>query len=439
MTIRRNQRGLHSESGSAWTTVVAIAAVALLIVLLIIYMTTIGGCGQPKYWHVAGSGDTKSTYNILFVGDGFASDDEMRTYRRAVQDLAAGFLADPVICGYAGAINIFRVDVQSTSSISGATCSDGTGAVCGLKALAAPPPTDAAAIPVFENPFGVDVVETNFELKLCYTDIAGAAGDCKILWLGPKGQAQALQLALDGPDINLVVVLANAWNVIGSGMQGALVSGATLVDLVTAGVPADATTGVITDQAVALLSHETGHALGLLDEYVSSVGRLPAYANDRNVYKPSDPCWLPVTGAPPSDLPWLSALPCPSDPFKLTCECDTTITGGTCLQPWSPSWKSSASHPCCAVWQTSGITVPSTTTCSGSPLYPCSNLYSSGISSLCADNPGVIEGAFYSETGYYRSKTDCLMEWLDGPFCEACQLVIAKSLAPYGTAVACTP
>src|SRR5262249_35094009 len=141
--------------------------------------------------------------------------------------------------------------------------------------------TSSSVPAVFEtlNPSGNAVTDQDLGVSLCYTDTL-STGSCQMLWASAAGQTAAADLATHGPDIDVVVILANTKLTLGGTVQAALSASQSLVVI---GVPDDDTV------ASNLLGHELAHTLGMADEYTGVTGTPAASVSSfPNVWQPSD-------------------------------------------------------------------------------------------------------------------------------------------------------
>lgn len=357
------------------------------------FLVIAAGCGTTQVHRIAGADGSTDAYDILFLGAGFETDDELEAYRAAAGALAAALMETDPYSRYADRLRFWRIDNRS-GPIGTSTCPVGalsTASTCGHKTLPAPPPSPAPAPIETLDPDGAAVVEKDLEVSLCWTDSA-ATGSCRVLWASPDGQTRAAELAALAPDIDAVVILANTQLWAGAGSQDGLSAG---LSLAVVGVPIDGGSGAA--EGVNLIAHELAHALGLADEYSDAIGSSSvSAAGFGNVWQPPDPCYVPDTTDPVKPagdalrIPWVDFLDCgvSLDP-KL--DCDYTAADAACPRVWNP-YHSTAS---CSELRT---TIPAT----------------------CLDYPGLIEGAFYSKEGIYRAMYACRMNATADPFCVVC-------------------
>jgi hypothetical protein len=391
------------------------------------------GC-PPQVYKLHGVQSPGLTYNVLFLGDGFSGSAELDAYRRATEVLTAELFNDSLFAPWRDAINVYRIDVQSSAPVDVTGCPATPPAACGFAEVAAPPPEAPQVLPADQNAGGASVVDDDLRTELCWSSGA-PPGRCNALWMDAPGRDRALALALDALDIDVVVVLANAWNVAGGGLRDALVpaspSGGGLATLNQAlglavlGLPSE--NGRLRPEAGALLAHELGHTLGLLDEYEYASGYPPAPPTPgRNVYVPGAAmaCWVPAFGTindVPGEIPWHSLLTCP---WVAACDCPA----GGCVHPWVPSDVWPSQNPCCGTW--SPTSVPGG--CTLRTLLPCNSDYVGNIPNACLECLGLWEGAGYQTTGAFRAQLNCRMRDIMQPFCKACGLVVAETLRPFG-------
>jgi len=90
-----------------------IIGLALLLILLMAFCAYY--CYQqmkPKVYAVDGAYDPHLRYNILFLGDGFKTAEELNTYRAAVDQLVEGLLLEEPFCHHKERLNFYRIDVR---------------------------------------------------------------------------------------------------------------------------------------------------------------------------------------------------------------------------------------------------------------------------------------------------------------------------------------
>jgi len=387
------------------------------------------GCDTPTVYQIAGEGDPGLSYNVLFLSDGFESDEQLNVYRRAAHDLAQGILASDPFCQYPKSINFYRADLRS-GPIDTASCSDGTGAVCAhaetgtLPESEVPPP-----VATFGSFWSVDVLEKDLGTALCWTETAGGTGTCRFLWTGTTGQADAFDLALGiwDPAIDAVVIVSNTAAPLGGGAPAGTTES---LGLAVVGIPVDDASRV-TDKAGQLFAHELAHVLGLLDEYADATGIDVVDAEswfppDRNVWRPVDLCWAPPA-APDPPIPWAALLTCGS--FIESASCEEGDPLPACADVWVPV------HPL------GSDCVLDSSTEAPEWCVPCrltrGCMCPSSISAPCFGAVGLWEGGFYQPTGHYRSQYTCRMDRLAEPFCRACERHLTIKLAAHGPRGVC--
>jgi hypothetical protein len=390
-------------------------------------------CG-PRVYRLHGELPSTETYNVLLLADGYTSQDEEEAYKRAAEIVASDLFTDPALARWRRAINVYRIDTRSASPIGTEGCpfeNPNQPAPCGFEELPAPPSTLAQEFPTVQNPYGPSVVDVDFGTRMCWSSTPDEPRRCRLMWMDAEGQSRALDLALDAVDIDVVVVVANTTAFSGGGLEdalvptvlegpGASVTGNERIGLAVIGVPPNAGD---------LLAHEFGHVLGLLDEYEGSVGEASGLYPDRNVWFPQNDaewCWVPDFGTSVSlsSIPWHSQLDCV---WNAPCNCSDVPSPGSCWQLWHPRNPAPSRHHCCGIWPSIG----GPGDCTNEQLFPCSSQYSVYMSDLCSNSLGLWEGAAYSKDKWYRAKNVCKMRDVGAPFCEACKLVVDRTLAAY--------
>jgi hypothetical protein len=337
----------------------------------------------PQVYRIAGSPASASAHHILFLSAGF-SDGELDAYRVAAAGLANTIMTSEPYAAYAANLSFWRIDVRS-GPIGTSTCPAGA---CGHSPLGAP---TSSVPPILDtlNPTGDAVTDQDLGVSLCYTDSA-STGSCRVLWATAAGQSAAAELATYGPDIDVVVIIANTQLPAGATAQAPLSASQPLVVI---GVPADPA------EAGNLLAHELAHTLGLTDEYTGSSGSPASGASAYpNVWQPSDPCYAPTTTATATSaggteltIPWSRLLTCDIGlDATLDCDSDSDPTNFGCPRVWWP-YHTTAS---CA-------------------MFPSLNV-------KCEDTIGLYEGAYYSASGIYRGANNCRMRDLSAGFCKVC-------------------
>jgi hypothetical protein len=217
-------------------------------------------------------------------------------------------------------------------------------------------------------------VKRSFAVRHCWQGKDG------LLWLDAAAEADALATAeqcAGGPALPVIVA---ATELQGGGGDFAR---ATKLGLSIVGLSDVATQGV----KVAVLAHEVGHALGLLDEYIAD-SMTSAYVCGRNVF---DPSVAGVNGCE-EEPGWVNSCTpnvpetCPGCPAAWGC---ARLCGPECLNE----------------------------SCPDVPVFPV----------------GLFEGADYRRCGVYRSEATCAMVSNFYPFCQACKDVVDETLrSAYG-------
>jgi len=369
------------------------------------------GC-SPEVYKIHGTGDSTTTINVLFVGDGFAQDD-LPAYRAATHFLADGLMGQWPYCRVKDRMQFYRIDVVDDGGVDW-DCSG----PCGVSE---PLPSND---PFFQEPAvppvvsgSKDTVKKDLEVTRC----AGTAS-CYLFWPSSKGMARAHALAGDAPNISIVVIVANSRLPAGGGVWAE--SGGSVATVVV-GVPMEESGGrwSISEEGHRLFAHELGHGFGLLDEYVASLMAAPTPPGDRNV-------WVPPHEGPwiePSEIPWSPIL----HPTVAGVPCSAELMGACCGDNLSVGC-----NPCSGVTQDISLCGFVSAECQD-PLAACAASSCSAPQTcpevmdpkreLCRDTgvcdkyPGAWEGAAYKLEDYYRASWDCRMRALDGaPFCHGC-------------------
>ena len=324
----------------------------------------------PQVYRVHGTADVDRALNVVLLPDAFAADD-LDDFRCASALLVEKLVAMPPFNEYSDALNVFRVDLASSSS--GVEFPD----LCGGVKCHHPAPVwedthdqgarVAARHPESGETFGRPVLAPErpacMAMDLDARACPQTAQECQVLWPEGQGLRRLWRVAACAPAFDVVVVVAN------SGAQ----AGGGVADMHP---PLSVTTlngiGNWTTRS-RLMAHEFGHSLGLLDEYPVSQaysGRdqdLPPFHDHRNVMKAID-------GRPPEPIPWADDCTPATGDAVANGRCDLICACGDC-EPIDPA------------------ALPAT---------------------------GVYEGGFYSECGFYRASNVCAMKAIEDPLCVAC-------------------
>ncbi|MCU0222494.1 MAG: M64 family metallopeptidase [Acidobacteria bacterium] len=381
------------------------AGLAATLLLLAAGASTASPC-PTVHWIVKGQ-DPKITYNILFLGAGFGEDD-LPAFRTVVQELASQLLERPSFAPYSGWINVYRMDLVSSSDVDVGSCPEGC---IGGTPLATE--IDERVDAVSSNGGSEDTLEIDLVARRCWlspTSPPKKLGNCNLVWLDAEDRATVLKLQFCAPHIKAVVVVANLRALVGGGEEDPFSAG---VGLTVVGYSPGAEDGdsLAGPSAVALLEHEFGHLFGLYDEYVTAAGAPRGeFHADRNVWRPMAPdetqsvladarhdyerCkrWSLRTGELAPPIPWQATLDAHCKELGLGI-CEKELGPGREYCVWSPS-----EDPC-------EVTE-------------------------AAEAPGLWEGAYYSEGCFHRAKYSCLMRVAspDDKPCEACQRQIHRAL-----------
>lgn len=250
-------------------------------------------CTCPQVWGVRGNPQNLHGLDILFIGDGFKTDEELETYRCIVSDLANDLLDHPPFKQFACRINILRIDTPSEQS--GISVADDCGASC---------TTQMSTLVRTNCPLGSQLPphSTCPQTTSAYGTHHCEAGLCSLVWPSPNGVDAAYQLATGCvPKADVIVLVANSTTLGGGGA-----------------VPTPSTPGLVVVTLYGLqsgtawkgLAHELGHVFGLLDETnLQGPGNIP-YECRRNVYSTLPPqqlgcldgvTWSGLCDDPPDD------------------------------------------------------------------------------------------------------------------------------------------
>jgi hypothetical protein len=220
--------------------------------------------------------------------------------------------------------------------------------------------------------------------------------------------SRVLKVLPKGTKADVIVVVANL--VVPAG-GAPLDTAPSQTSVIAMGVPVEPIGGGrsrIGGQAHALLAHELAHAFGLLDEYAKLKGIAPpGLKPDRNVWEPVEvPTW---NASPPRGLTW------PEDERPLPWQ---QVLADGCTPQTMVRCKGAG--PQCELVGVSEEEVQ----CSFVPrsAYPsCDGCFPP---TSCRAFPGAWEGAYYSETKFYRAAERCLMSHPSAgeTFCPACTL-----------------
>jgi hypothetical protein len=378
---------------------------------------------------IAGDGDDPSDQraelNVLLVASGFAAG-ELDTFRALAGQQAQLLASATPYTEFHDSFNVYRMDVV-TPPVSD-NCSAGACAAVGP----APPFPTVIALPPLDTlyPTRPESVASPLTVETCWSESGSASAGCSTLWTGLAGQAQIANLALCGPDISVVIVVANDLSLAGGGVAE---SGPGSIGFGIVGIPLlmDALSGQpapqLRDEGLVLFAHEVGHTLGLLDEYDAidsgtGAGSDVEFRDDANVWEPMS-SWNPKSPDPPCPaIPWSSEMACPPPGLGRAIDCCPL---GLAL--------------CCGGVQGH----PATDTCplvrSGNLCgYDASCVISGSVKCDCIDDragnrPGLWEGAFYRLEGFYRSRRDCWMKsfGIGTPHCEGCSIALRRRLCAH--------
>lgn len=412
---------------SIWKILVVILIV--LVIAFIIAWACYSSCVESTYGDVEVhevwvGGDPKTNVNVLVLGDGFTGDEELDTYRAAVQYLVDGLMDSSPFCYYGDRFNFYRIDVDDPDGkVTEGPCPSGTPAISPLNPMDLPP----KVTPILG---AAGLVEEDLEITHCFT-ASSATGNALVLWPTSEGMKRAYTLSEYASSISLIVVVADANGSYGGGYDEVWPGN---VGLVVVSIPQiyDSVNGWLVDpNANNLFSHEFAHGLGLLDEYIGYVASPdPSFPELRNVWNPDPADSANPMATSTKQIPWKAALGRAASAASCTQFALKACYGyddgtGTILQ-------CSSADPNCA-YVTRGcqnramycVDFPSCTMPAGCPtgLPPDQFL---DVWSGCNTHAGAWEGAYYQQTGLYRSERYCRMQEITAghDFCDACLIYL---------------
>jgi len=322
----------------------------------------------PPVYQIFGAGDPRAAFNLVFLPDGFSTEEELESYRCAVRTLVDGMMASDLYKDLACHINVYRIDLASKPGQGGVQRAEGCIEEADPNCTPLPAPQYPDGICLDKDLDGTDVVtpgrigcaKQDLDVRLCWDKKR-----CDVIWLGAEGQRYAKCLAGCAPAADAVIIVANSGNDGGGGLGQ---NDPPLAVITLSGMDYPA-------MAANLLAHETAHALfGLLDEYEDWYGG-QSYVEGLNV----------ASGEEVARKTFLWASECGTCPTW----CNETREG-------CPKGLCGNGQPCCAQGPT------------GTQMH----------------YPGLIEGAFYHRCGYYRAQDSCRMRELTSNFCAACRLAV---------------
>lgn len=369
-----------------------VAAVSSLLAL-----AATGCCLCPRVYRVAppavvqGSAPARRSFGVLFIPSGFARRD-LPAYRTATDELAKGVLAESpygrLTADGSGPprVEFYRIDLVGRHPK--VTCRDS-----GRSQPIRSPPTAGA------GPVGTPLDPTRRRASSPRLDLGVELITCDEFWISALGQVAALELARCVRGVDTVVIVVNLDSDVGQTHQAAGTGDIGLAIIsVTMPVENLAASSVdgrfVADSAIHLLRHELGHTLGLMDEYFCCQISWPCNARTwpaesqfragRNVWKEN-----PGDRLSCSDIETVLRS-VGSAPWKVpdTQESGKCFNEGTCLE--NPNGR--------LTW--------------------CD-----GLSKV-----GLWEGAYYRESGYFRSEEKCEMRFVASPFCKVCSNYLEEAL-----------
>jgi hypothetical protein len=370
-----------------------------LLLLAGVLLATPGLGDTQVSHHLLGETAVPDGLNVAFVGDGFDLEG-LATYRKVVSSLKTGLLELDVYDAHRDRFNFYRIDVVDPTGKTASDCSGGSEvpSLTGLEVVGDPgPPVDG-------------IEEMDLEVTQCW------GGGNEIVLYTSK-EPEAISLAAPVPDVKTVVVVANARLKAGAAQILVTPEQTTVVVVGSHVTPIEGNSAwKIDEHAIAVLAHELGHALGLLDEYEkSNLPFPPPFQECRNVWKPDGPPQWPAPPTwPPTEktIPWHAILKTCCTPASMSRCRDHKVDGECVLEDLTPR------RVYCAYVPRSAFI----------PQGPCDP------PPECDAFPGAWEGAHYSETGHYRARRHCRMSSLNvqRSFCEACREYLDIYLEHFG-------
>jgi hypothetical protein len=340
-------------------------ALVLAVASLLPTITVTKYMGCPQVYELKAPGSSPG-YNIVFVSAGFQTEADLENYRCAVADLANGLLTHSPWKEHACQLGFYRMDFVAEQR--GIGVDDACTVLCDPAPLDDPPPALACAValepPASEHPiwpgFFVSRYDPGFDVHHCHENL------CRFVW--PSDAGRDVLFAVAGrctPSAQAIVVVANSTTKGGGGDAD------PDPNSTTPGLAVITVDEFGKSDMWRRLSHELGHAVGLLDEYDGAEKDYEAVQShffcDRNVFEPS--CG--------SAAPWESSCSahedadCGPDP---NAKCQTVVCGACDLQ--------------------------------GQP------------------SIGLYEGAFGRNCGYFRSENYCFMNNYASPACGVCKSIL---------------
>lgn len=338
-------------------------------------------------------------FTIAFVGDGF-TEAELPIYGKAVNDFVKKLRKRDVFDTHRSRFNFYRIDVVDPNGETENKCSP--------EALA-----KLTAVSVDGDPFppvdGTEVID--LRVQHCW-----GGNDAPVMYT--EAEDAAITLAAGIPDLKVVVIVANA-RLNSGGTQAETYSSDTVV-VVVGSLVRETSEGSnlyeIDEMAVATLTHELGHAMGLLDEYEhQNTNQLPGFKECRNIWKPdAAPQWpgTPTWPASEKPIPWQGIMINCCSPQTMV-RCQSHEPEGSCVLQ-----DLEISETYCSF-------VPR----SGNPHEGCDP------PPECELFPGAWEGGFYTNEEYYRAtKEHCRMYSMgvEERFCAACRQYLDIYLEHFG-------
>jgi hypothetical protein len=336
--------------------------------------------------------------SVAFVGDGF-DEAGLPAYGKAVNALVTKLRQRDVLVLHQARFNFYRIDVVDSTGETESLCDPAeTSSIEKLTDL----PLDGESDPPVDGTKKADL-----KVQQCWNGYPDHV-------LFTDLEDEALELAGKVPDLKVVVVVANARLAAGA-TQSMITPQDTAVLVVGAHASATATDPTlyeVDEIAATILTHELGHALGLLDEYDHQHGDVPPdFQTCRNVWKPAGPPQQSGTPAWPgtvNPIPWQGILVDCCSPATMV-PCRAQLQDGDCML-----------QDVTAVQAYCSFVPPGGDPCDPPP--------------ECDAFPGAWEGAFYSDKDYYRARRECRMSdmGIKQRFCEACRQYLDIYLGNFG-------
>ena len=221
----------------------------------------------PQVYRIQGTAPVHESLNIVVLPDGF-TEEELDTFRCAAGMMMEKLAAIPPFDEFSDSINVYRIDLASSSSgpdyperCGRMNCHAGKPnwptQACQCEAFAE---RSGLPLPLRGEPLLPEVHDSCLKLDLDLKDCPSSARECQVLWPEGEGLRKLWRVATCAPAHDIVIVLANSGAWAGGGTQ----------DLHPPLAVASLNQISSWSHRSRLLAHEIGHTLGLLDEYPKS-------------------------------------------------------------------------------------------------------------------------------------------------------------------------